>query len=137
MAFCSDRGQCYFYGQISGSTSMWQTVNLVDYADPLLIDSQRIKYNFSAWIGGIAGQDDHAIVSISFADRNHRPVGSTTSLGPVYNVDRSGQTALVFRQTIGGLPIRARFITVVVTIIRVAGTFSNGNVDNIAVYLYE
>ncbi|CAF4354016.1 unnamed protein product, partial [Adineta steineri] len=26
----SDRGQCYFYGQVSASTSMWQTINLIN-----------------------------------------------------------------------------------------------------------
>ncbi|CAF3940076.1 unnamed protein product [Adineta steineri] len=67
----SDRGQCYFYGQVSASTSMWQTINLINEVSPLLIDSQTVKFNLSAWIGGCTTQDDTTIVSLTFNDANN------------------------------------------------------------------
>ena len=63
--------------------------------------------------------------------------GGNRSIGPVLDIDRSGQIALLFRQTNGYVPIGARFITVTVNIIRFVDTYSNGDVDNIAAYLYE
>ncbi|CAF1682960.1 unnamed protein product, partial [Adineta ricciae] len=48
----SNRGNCYFFGQVSNVTSMWQTVNVTHTVDPVLIDNSVVKFNLSAWIGG-------------------------------------------------------------------------------------
>ena len=115
---------------------MWQTISLADYVHPTLIDSQTVKFNFSAWIGGYFTDDDCATVSLSFANQANQRTGSIVTLGPVLAVNRSNQSSLLFSQANGFVPLGARSLTVLVTIIRAAGSFNDGDVDNVAVYLY-
>ncbi len=58
-------------------------------------------------------------------------------IGPVTVTDRASQTMLIFCQTNGFVPIGTRFLTVVVTMSRFNGPRNNGDVDNIAVVLYQ
>ncbi len=132
----SDRGQCYFFGHQSLSTSMWQTVDFGNQMDPLLIDHQLVKFNFSAWIGGINVQNDSVVVSLTFIDANNQIQGNATSLGPVLATDRADTSSFIFQQANGVVPAGARVFTVLVTITRFAGLQNNGDIDNIAVVLY-
>jgi len=115
---------------------MWQTINLTNYVDPYFIDIQGVQFNFSAWIGGYIDQDDNARASLSFFDQLNQPIGSGVTIGPVLAIDRVNITLLLFRQTQGWLPAGTRFITVTVTITRVFGSISNGDIDNIVLTLY-
>jgi len=132
----SDRGNCYFAGQNSALTSMWQTIDLTNYADPDLIDTQALKFNLSAWIGGYDAENDNAKISLTFLDQLNQTISSGITIGPVLAGARGNQIALLFRQTQGFVPAGTRFITVTVTITRTAGTIANGDVDNIALVLY-
>ncbi|CAF3849265.1 unnamed protein product [Rotaria sp. Silwood1] len=116
---------------------MWQTINLTNYVNSLLIDAQTVKFNLSAWLGGYSTQDDYVVVSLTFADENNQIIGNATSVGPVLANDRGDKTSLIFRQTNGYVPVGARFLTLFVIFTRREGTISNGAVDNIAVYLYQ
>ena len=116
---------------------MWQTINLTNQVGPLLIDSQTVKFNLSAWIGGYATQDDNAVVSVTFADASMQVVGNTTSIGPVLAADRASISELLFRQASAFVPVGARSMTVLVTISRSLGTWNQGSVDNIAFILYQ
>ncbi|CAF1426828.1 unnamed protein product, partial [Adineta steineri] len=131
----SDRGNCYFYGQ-ADSTSMWQTVNMTSSIDPLLIDSQTVRFNFSAWLGGYSSEDDNAEATLTFYDQSNHKTGNISTLGPVLAADRGYQTLLLFRQTQGLVPIGARSFTVTVTFTHVVGLLTDADVDNIAVHLY-
>ncbi|CAF4156324.1 unnamed protein product [Adineta steineri] len=134
----NNRGSCYFYGGPSGSvTSMWQYVNMTDSINPVLIDNQTVYFNFSAWLGGYGSQTDYAQVSLTFINQANQQVGSTTTLGPVTNTQRSNITSLLFRQATGLVPVGARSLLVTVTITRLSGTANDGDVDNIALYLYQ
>ncbi|CAF4221725.1 unnamed protein product, partial [Adineta steineri] len=79
----SNRGNCYFYGQISAVTSMWQYINMTNSMNPILIDNETVYYNFSAWIGGYSNQRDNAQVSLTFIDQANQKINSTITLGPV------------------------------------------------------
>jgi hypothetical protein len=116
---------------------MWQIIDLTNYVDPLLIDTQTVKFNLSAWLGGYSTQDDSAEISLTFTDQANQMVGNSSSIGPVLANDRGNQTSLVFCQTNGLVPAGARFVIVFVTITRFTGTTDNGAVDNIAVILYQ
>ena len=134
--FISNRGKGYFFGHISLSTSMWQTVDFSNRIDPLLIDNQLVKFNFSAWMGGITNQDDGVMMYLSFGDANNQVRGNSTDLGPITAADRTNDTSLIFQQVNGVVPVGARFLTILVTITRTNGLQNNGDVDNIAVVLY-
>ncbi|CAF3621314.1 unnamed protein product [Rotaria sp. Silwood1] len=116
---------------------MWQTINLTDYADSSLIDTETVKFNLSAWLGGHAHHNDTAAVSVSFVDQSNQAVGNVTSIGPLTNIDRSNVTSFLFRQTTGLVPAGARSATVLVVISRAIGPISDGYVDNIDVFLYQ
>jgi len=122
---------------MSSLTSMWQTIDLNNYVDSGLIDTHTVKFNLSAWIGGYLVQDDNARVSLTFINEFNQTIGSEVTIGPVFAIDRGYQTSLLFRQTQGFVPVGTRFITVTVTITRLSGPSSNGDVDNIAVVLYQ
>ncbi|UJR17945.1 hypothetical protein I4U23_004844 [Adineta vaga] len=124
----SNRGNCYFYGQLSTVTSMWQTVNLTNTIDPLLIDTSAVKFNLSAWIGGWSYQNDNARVS---------KLGNTTTIGPVYAADRNSTSMLLFRQATGFVPVGTRSFTVLVTIMCTDPTSNDGDVDNIGIYFFQ
>jgi hypothetical protein len=61
---------------------MWQTVNITGpgYISPSLIDTQTVWFNFSAWIGGYANQDDNVEASLTFTDQDNQEVGNITIL---------------------------------------------------------
>ena len=134
--YCSDRGNCYFTGQLSKETTMWQTIDLNNYIDSYLIDNQLVKYNLSAWLGGYQNQNDCALVSLFFQDQFNQTIGNGTQIGPVLAADRGNVNSLVFRQTNGLVPIGTRFFEILVTITLASGSYNNGNVDNIKVTLY-
>ncbi len=133
----SDRGNCYFYGQQSAITSMWQTLNLPDSINPFLIDNQKISYNLSAWMGGLAGEDDNAQVSLTFIDQNNQQVGNTVTIGPVLAAERENVTSLIFHQSTGLIPSGTRSFMITVTMTLITGPTNDGDIDNIALYLYN
>ena len=111
---------------------MWQTVNMTGSVDPLLIDNQTVWFNLSAWIGGYQEQDDNARVALTFIDQTNQAVGSTITLGPVLAAARLNITSLLFQQANGLVPVGARSFRVMVTITRTQGSYSDGDIDNIA-----
>jgi len=134
--FFSDRGNCFFFGQSSASTSMWQTVNLTDAIDFNLIDNQTIRFNLSAWLGGWQNQDDNAKVTLQFYDQNNQLTGSSTTIGPVLAADRGSVTKLLPRQANGYVPIGTRSLKVTVVFTCISPTDNDGIADNIAVELF-
>ncbi|CAF3169737.1 unnamed protein product [Rotaria socialis] len=136
-AATTDRGNCLLYGQTTIIASMWQTINLTNYADSALIDTGTVKFNLSAWLGGVSNQNDSATVFLSFTDQANQTIGSMTSIGPVLDTDRGGLTVLIFRQTSGLVPVGARSTSLLVTFTWGSGGYNNGYADNIGVYLYQ
>jgi hypothetical protein len=69
---------------------MWQTINLTNFADSPLIDTQVVKFNLSAWLGGYDIQDDNAMVSITFRNQTNHVLVNGITIGPV--LPRSNDT---------------------------------------------
>jgi hypothetical protein len=116
---------------------MWQTIDLTNDVDPLLIDTQTVKFNLSAWLGGMSDQNDNTVVSLVFTDQFNQTIGSGASIGPVLAADRGDVTALLFRQANGFVPTGTRFLTVIATMTLLFGGTNNAYVDDIGVYLYQ
>ena len=114
--YLSDRGDCYFFGYQSETTSMWQTVNFGSRLDTSLIDSAQIKYNLSAWLGGLNNQNDSVIIYLTFSDDNNQIQGNVTSLGPVLALERQNISSLMFKQTTGFVPVNSHILTVLVEV---------------------
>ena len=116
---------------------MWQTVDLSRYIDSYFLDNQIAKYNLSAWIGGYLDEDDCSTVFLTFFNQSGHVINRSIQIGPVMIVDRGNETRLMFRQAQGLVPIGTRFFNVEVIFSRLAGTMNNGDIDNIAVTLYQ
>lgn len=74
-------GSQLFVGGRSGLSAGWQTVSLNDNA--AAIDSGRLAYNLSAYLGGLGDQEDNALLYVSFLDAAGTEIAHT-ELGPVY-----------------------------------------------------
>lgn len=122
-------------GKASLTTSMWQTIDLINKINFILIDNQTIRYNLSGWLGGLQNQDDNAVVTLSFIDSNNQLVNSTI-IGPILAIDRGNQSSLIFQQTNGFVPTGTRSMVVCVTLTRTYGGTNSGAVDNMALVLY-
>lgn len=116
---------------------MWQTIDLTQYVDESLIDSGIVNFNLSAWLGGYTSQDDSARISLDFYDASRQYVGNQTTIGPVLSSDRLLSTSLLARSATGSIPVGARTVTLLVTMIRDTGTLNSADVDNIGLYLYK
>ncbi|CAF0732579.1 unnamed protein product [Adineta steineri] len=134
----SDRGNCFFYGDASDKTNMWQQVVMTSMVNADLIDSHTVYFLFSAWLGGWKHQNDTAEVSLTFYGHMNQIVGSTVTVGPVTNTDRADITSLLYREANGLVPVGARSFVVSVAIrVFESGGANDGCVDNIAVYLHQ
>ncbi|CAF1374011.1 unnamed protein product [Adineta steineri] len=103
--FTCNRGNCYFYGQNTGNSAMWQYVNMTSTINAVLIDSHTVYYNFSAWLGGWQGDRDSAQASLTFYNQTNQTMGSTVALGPVTHTDRADITSLLYREADGIVPV--------------------------------
>jgi hypothetical protein len=74
---------------------------------------------------------------LTFLNETNQQVGNTITLGPVLAADRGSISSLLFREANGLVPIGTRSFIVTVTITRLYGTYSDGDIDEIAVLLYQ
>jgi hypothetical protein len=108
---------------------MSQTTSLIAYAND--IDNGNVLFNLSAWMGGWAGQNDSASVSIYFQNSASQIIGNRTTIGPILDTDRGGITATVFRQITGSVPVNTRWVTTNVNMTKYSGADDDGSIDNI------
>lgn len=128
-----NRGLNFFAGGPSNPESTaTQVINLSAGAGA--IDLGEVKFNLSAYLGGYASQSDHAVLSVSFEDASHHSL-SQTVLGGVSAADRGNATGLLFRETFGGVPVGARYATVVLDMKRLEGSYNDGYADNLSLTL--
>src|SRR5271165_1601905 len=129
----SDRGEHLFSGGTSDPLSTaGQNIDVSLLATA--IDGGKVKYAFSAWIGGWAGQNDYATVSATFYGADRGKLGQTV-LGPVTSAQRGGLTALLRRASSGAVPAGTRSIGIKITSTRFEGSSNDGYTDNIALVL--
>ncbi|CAF4433698.1 unnamed protein product [Rotaria socialis] len=114
-SFSSTRGACYFYGQISNSTSMWQPIDLTNKVNSVLIDNGTLRFNFSAWLGGTDNQDGCASVFLTFISQTSQMIGSYIRIGPALVTNRGNITSLIFEQANGFVSVGTRSMTLLVT----------------------
>lgn len=128
----SDRGKNLFEGGNVAKSTAQQTVAFDSArAD---INAGKVRYAFSAWIGGYEDQGDYATVTLTFRDAKGATLGSTT-LGPVTPAERKNVTGLLARSQTGVVPQGAVEGLVTIAITRVIGTYNDGSVDDVSLVL--
>jgi uncharacterized protein (TIGR03437 family) len=129
----SDRGASYFFGGPgSASATAVQDVDLSAAATQ--IDTGKVTFNFSAWLGGYSSQNDNMTAKIEFRNWANATLGSTT-LGPVMSADRGNNSALLQKSQTGGVPSGTRYVRITLTSTRTDGSDNDGLADDVSLVL--
>ncbi len=80
-----DRGKNFFTGGDAAISTAAQLIDLRGIA--AAIDTGKVRFNLSAWLGGYDGQEDYATVSAVFLSSLAHSLGQVR-LGPVTPADR-------------------------------------------------
>jgi uncharacterized RDD family membrane protein YckC len=130
----SDRGMDFFAGgpdsDVSGAV---QTVDVSDVG--LILDTGKVSYTLSAWLGGWQQQDDHVQLTVQFLGANGK-VLAEVSLPVVLASERGGKTALLRKTASGSVPAGTRRVRVDVEMVREAGTYNDGYADDLSLLLH-
>ncbi|GHE39452.1 hypothetical protein GCM10018785_06340 [Streptomyces longispororuber] len=131
------RGSRFFSGGNSPRTALSQDIPL-PWSGPAgrrAVDAGRVRYAVTAWLGGYAGQEDGARLSVEFRDDQGTPVALSV-LGPVSAAERGGRTGLVRCEAEALVPPGARSARVLLVFTRSGGGTSNdGYADAVSLTL--
>ncbi len=97
-----------------------------------IIDTGKVPFTLSGYLGGYLDQRDNAILDAIFL-----PGNGSTSIGPVLLADRMNQsglpyTGLLFRSTTGFIPAGTRQIDFRLTLNGIDGAQNDGYADNLS-----
>lgn len=124
----SARGKHLFFGGIYPLAGAIQTISLQHFAQA--IDTGKLRYAFSAYLGGWQSQPDYAQAQLKFL-----PSGATHRLGPITRVQRRDQSGLWLRLVIGYIPKGTRSAQITLLSTRFSGTSNDGYIDNVSLIL--
>lgn len=123
-------GKSFFAGgPATAASSAIQTLNVGDLASS--IDAGLLSVALSVDLGGFDGQDDNMNVTATFLDSSLGTLGTLT-IGPVTEVDRAGNTTLLFRTDSTALPVGTRSFDVEMNATRFQGSYDDGYADNLS-----
>lgn len=126
----SDRGSWYFYGGPGNSASnAYQDIDVSGAS--VDIDSGKVTFAFTGWVGGIAGQNDNMTVTAQF-ENWQGSVLATSTIGPVINADRNNMDALLYRSQSGAVPSGTRIVRVTMSSQRTDGSDDDGLADSLS-----
>ncbi|MFD9907747.1 phosphoesterase [Streptomyces sp. NPDC059063] len=120
------RGSRFFSGGNSPRTALVQDVDLPKGGPTgrRAVDAGRVRYTLTAWLGGFAGQEDGARLSVEFRDAKGTPVALSV-LGPVGAAERESRTGLLERTAEALVPPTARSARLLLVFTRSGGGTSN------------
>lgn len=124
----TNRGNHCFTGGPSAASTMTQLLDLAPVRNSLLTGD--VRYEFEAWIGGYASQEDYAEVRVEFIGSGGQ-VLSSALLPRATAAQRQNRTAFLHRSTTGSVPANTAQVRFTVDVVRVAGTWADGYTDNI------
>ena len=124
----------FFAGGNADTSTATQDIDVSDKAAD--IDAGKVVCDFSAWLGGMADQDDNAVMTVIFNAANLTQI-SNAAIGPVTAADRSSQTKLLLRFSSVVVPANTRSIRVSLAMQRVftGGNFNDGYADSLSLVL--
>ncbi|MER7171363.1 phosphoesterase [Streptomyces mesophilus] len=132
------RGSRFFSGGTSARTALVQDIELParGATGRREVDAGRVRYAVSGWLGGYAGQEDGARLSVEFRSADGTPLALSV-LGPVSAAERLGRTALVECAAEAAVPPGARRARVLLVFTRSGGGTSNdGYADAVSLTLH-
>jgi hypothetical protein len=130
----ANRGTNFFAGGPNTAlSSAYQVIDLSSAA--VQVDSGAVLAELTGYLGGWESQEDNAFLQAEFTDGVTTNILETISLGPVLAVDRTNQTALLFRGATNAVPVGARQVKVTLTMTREAGSYNDASADNLSLVL--
>ena len=128
----ANRGMNFFAGAYTPSTTISQVIDLATYATDISTGGQ--AYTLRGYLGGWLGQDDNALVKVTFRSAANAALG-TAQIGPVLAADRGNATLLMQKTQTGALPAGTRSVLIELTMTRTAGSANDGAADNLEFFL--
>lgn len=123
-----DMGSAYFTGTNLALASAFQVIDLTAAAAE--IDQGDVLGRVSALLGGFAGQNDNASVTVTFRDGANAALGSVT-VGPITAADRGNVSGFQSRSASKPVPVGTRNVVVQLFSQRTDGTANDGYIDNV------
>lgn len=123
-----DRGKNFFaggpYKDNNGNNTTTMTQNIDVSAFGIALDTGKVPFTLSGYLGGYTGQDDNATLTIEFLGGLNKVLGQA-HIGPVLGAERQSATALLQKSTTGVLPAGTR--TIKVTLLMTKPDASDGD----------
>lgn len=130
----ANRGTNFFAGGYHGAiSSAYQNIDVSSAA--ALIDARVMSSVLSGWLGGFSSQEDDTVLTATFLDATGTNALGTVSIGPVSAVDRTNNTALLFRQAATAVPPGTRTVQLLLVMTLFEGSFNDGYADNLSFVL--
>jgi len=128
----ASRGENFFAGgpDIDASAGT-QSIDVSAIATD--INAGTVSFVLSGFLGGFQDQDDNAVLTANFVGTGGT-LGSA-SIGPVTASDRSNATGLLFRTTLGAVPVGTTSINLILNLTRTDGAYDDGYADNLSLVL--
>ncbi|MDJ1135527.1 phosphoesterase [Streptomyces iconiensis] len=133
------RGSRFFGGGNSPRTTLFQDITLprTGRTGRGPVDAGKVRYEVAAHLGGYAGQEDGARLSVEFRDGAGTPLALSV-LGPVTAAERNARTGLVPRTAEAAVPPGSRSARVLLVLTRSGGGTSNdGYADAVSLTLHH
>ncbi len=124
----ANRGKNFFSGGTNAVSNMTQRIDVSNLASA--IDSDKVDFDLSAWLGGYSSQNDTASVVAHFLDGANSEIG-TAQLAAVTATERGNVTKLLVRERLGDVPTLTRSISIELIATRSTGE-NDGYADNIS-----
>jgi hypothetical protein len=122
------RGKNYFYG---GPDAAKSTGTQTDKVAAGGVSGGKVHFRLSGWLGGYDGQGDYATLTVTFLSGKGKAL-STTTIGPVTEAQRKGNSELLLRTKSGTVPSATRGVRFSLVMIREAGSDNDGLADNLS-----
>jgi hypothetical protein len=119
-------------GPNNAASSATQTITISE--ESAIVDTGKVRYVLSGYLGGYAGQDDRALLTAAFRNAQGGAIGEAR-IGPVLDADRGGKDGLLLREASGFLQSGTRSIIVTLSMTRVSGRFNDGYADELSLVL--
>lgn len=134
-----DHGRNFFSGgkvgpvnELETAPTATQIINVSDIARD--IDAGRIKYDFSASLGGFGAENDTMNVELAFADADQKLLNKVSTNGPTAAA-RGNKSGLSTYGQAGSVPAGTRLIGIRLLATHLRGLVADGYADNISLKL--
>lgn len=129
----ANRGSNYFVGgSQTGNTKAAQSID-VSFG-MAAIDAGYVGFNLSGYLGGWVADNDMFLLAAFFKDASGGVLARALT-GPVLAFDRNSVSGLIYKESLGSVPVGTRSIDILLQATRTNGNDDDGYADNLSLVL--